>query len=394
MAEYIIAKYIRLSIEDSKTDSLSVENQRLMLDKRVEEMNIPGVKVLEFVDNGHSGMNFERPAVQELLELVQLGRVNCIMVKDFSRFGRSLTENGYYIERIFPLYRIRFIAVSDAFDSDKHEGGTGGLDVAFKFLIHEQYSRDLSRKISSAKRVKALRGECVIKNCAFGFKKVNHRLEIDEPAAETVRLIFELYNSGRRLSEIAARLCSDKHPTPGEHKRRVVTPSCSWSASHISSILRDEQYIGTYIAGKTKVLEIGSNRAVQVDESEWIRIPGHHPAIVGKAVFEAVRERMGQKNEPQRKQKLGARQRSGTGKHVRKSGLVEAQAVLKRGELLSSHPEQQAQVEKMQGTKRALYERFILGEIDVHAFKAGNLALDIELSLVKPAKSILKDETA
>jgi len=366
LAEYVIAKYIRLSIEDAKTDSLSVENQRLMLDGHIDKMDSPGVEVLEFVDNGHSGMNFERSAVQELLELVRLGRVNCIVVKDFSRLGRNIIETGYYIERIFPLYRVRFISISDGFDSAEHEGGTGGLEVSFKLLVHEQYSRDLSQKIKSAKRARALRGEYVIKNCAFGFKKVDGRLEIDEPAAEIVRLIFEMYNGGHSLTEIATRLHEEKHSTPGEHKRRTADPSCLWKASHIFSILRDEQYIGTYIAGKTRCVDVGSGRTVPVDESEWIRIPDHHPAIVDKAVFETVRERIIRKKKLRRKRKPGTRKSASVSGQAHKNTDVKTQ-------IAPYHLEQRAQAES---AKRTLYERFIRGEIDADTFKAGSATLD------------------
>ena len=361
MAECVIAKYLRLSIEDAKTDSLSIENQHRLLDRYIAEMDILGAVVKEFVDNGYSGTNFERPAIQELLELVRLGQVNCIIVKDFSRFGRNMIENGYYIERVFPLYGVRFIAVSDAYDSAEHEGSTGGLDVAFKFLIHEQYSRDLSQKIKSAKREKALRGESVTKNCAFGFKKVDGRLEIDEPAAETVRLIFGLHNEGHGLTEIAARLCKDKRPTPGEHKRRTNNPNCLWNPAHIHSILRDEQYIGTYIAGKTKSLEVGSRNPVKVDESEWIKIPDHHPAIVEKAVFHAVRERLGQRRTPQRRRKLG------TGQRV-DSALDGVRTKIAALPSEDDNPWRQAGEDAQ--AKRLLYEKFVRGEIDVEAYRA------------------------
>jgi DNA invertase Pin-like site-specific DNA recombinase len=244
-------------MEDTKNDSLSVENQRLLLDAHIAEMCVPDAEVLEFVDNGHSGTNFERPAVQELLELVRQGKVHCIVVKDLSRFGRNMIETGYYIERVFPLFRVRFIAVSDNHDSDDYEGGTGGMEVAFKFLIHEQYSRDLSLKIKTAKRAKALSGECIVKNCAFGFKKVDGRLEIDEPAAETVRLIFNMAAEGQSLAKITARLYADKRPTPSEYKgQKRKEPEkykpFVWGKSVILNILADEQYIGTYTAGKTR----------------------------------------------------------------------------------------------------------------------------------------------
>ena len=118
MRKYLIALYIRLSLEDSKTESMSIPNQRLIL--REKAMSLPeweNAEVMEFVDNGHSGMNFERPAVQELLEMVQAGKVDCIIVKDLSRFGRNSIETGYFIERVFPLYHTRFISVSDHFDT-------------------------------------------------------------------------------------------------------------------------------------------------------------------------------------------------------------------------------------------------------------------------------------
>jgi len=374
LAEYVIAKYIRLSIEDAKTDSLSVENQHLLLDGYIDEMNIPGTEIMEFVDNGHSGMNFERPAVQELLELVQLGRIDCIVVKDLSRLGRNILETGYYLERIFPLYRVRLISISDGFDSAEHEGGTGGLDVAFKLLVHEQYSRDLSQKIKTAKRARALRGETVSKNCAFGFKKVDGRLEIDRPAAKIVRLIFKLYQDGHGLSEIAARFHKAKRPTPEEYKKRIADPSCLWSASHLFPMLRDEQYIGTYVAGKTKCVEIGSGRSVPVDKSEWIRIPDHLPAIVDKAMFEAVQERIAQGTKPRRKRKLEAGQQFSSSEKVSRDDAI---CSINGVPLYPRHlPETSALKKQIEDAKRALYERLTRDEISADTFKAESAALD------------------
>ena len=119
---YTIALYIRLSSEDSKVGSYSIEGQRRILHKYVENMDgVANPNVLEFVDNGYSGTNFERPAVQELLELVRSGGVNCIIVKDFTRFGRNAIEIGYFMEMVFPLYHIRFISLGDEFDSDDYQ---------------------------------------------------------------------------------------------------------------------------------------------------------------------------------------------------------------------------------------------------------------------------------
>ena len=108
-------------------------------------------EILEFIDNGYSGTNFERPKVQELIEMVRANKIDCIIVKDFFRFGRNSIETGYFIERVFPLFHTRFISINDNFDSDQHKGDTGGMDLAFKYLISEYYSRDMSIKTKSAK---------------------------------------------------------------------------------------------------------------------------------------------------------------------------------------------------------------------------------------------------
>ena len=171
MSNYVIAKYLRLSFDDAVTDSLSIPNQHSQIDSHIEALDIPNVEVLEFIDNGYTGTNLERPAVQELLDLVQCGRVNCIITKDFSRFSRNAIESGYYIEQVFPLYRIRFISVSDGFDSNDCIDGTGGIEVAFKLLMHEHYSRDLSRKVKSTKRVQMLNGENIVANAIYGYRK-------------------------------------------------------------------------------------------------------------------------------------------------------------------------------------------------------------------------------
>jgi len=307
--DYVIAKYIRLSIEDAKTDSLSIENQRLLLDSHIAGMDAPDATILEFVDNGYSGTNFERPAVTELLEHVCAGNVNCIVVKDFSRFGRNAIESGYFLQRVFPLFRTRFIAVSDMFDSIELEGDTGGIDISFKLLVHEQYSRDLSRKIKASRREKARRGEAISKNCAFGFKKVGDHLEIDEPAADTVRLIFNMAAEGKNYAEIAERLYVDKRPYPSEYRKAGGSEpeegfSCVWNKPVLFTMLKDEQYAGTYVAGKSMRTEIGTTKHIDIDESEWIRIPDFHPIIVTSELFYTVQRILNTKTEPIRRREV------------------------------------------------------------------------------------------
>ncbi len=182
---YVIGLYIRLSSEDSKVGSFSIENQKRALHQYADAMeDAAHAEVLEFVDNGYSGTNFERPAVQELLDKVREGAVNCIIVKDFTRFGRNSIEVGYFMERVFPLYGVRFISLNDGFDSDTLHGDTGGINVAFQYLISEFYSRDLSIKYKTAKYVKFRRGEYQSVLCPYGYQKgADGRMEPDEETA-------------------------------------------------------------------------------------------------------------------------------------------------------------------------------------------------------------------
>ena len=200
---YVIGLYIRLSSEDSKVGSFSIENQKRALHQYADAMeDAAHAEVLEFVDNGYSGTNFERPAVQELLDKVREGAVNCIIVKDFTRFGRNSIEVGYFMERVFPLH-----------------GDTGGINVAFQYLISEFYSRDLSIKYKTAKYVKFRRGEYQSVLCPYGYQKgTDGRMEPDEETAPNVRLIFELAGRGCTSSEIIQELYERKIPTPGEYK--------------------------------------------------------------------------------------------------------------------------------------------------------------------------------
>jgi DNA invertase Pin-like site-specific DNA recombinase len=436
MGEYTIAKYIMLSLDDNITDSMSIENQRLILDKYIANMDIPNARILEMVDNGYSGTNYERPAVQKLLTLVREGKIDCICVKDFSRFGRNAIETGYFIEQVFPLFRTRFISVSDYFDSDKHEGGTGGMEVAFKFIMHEYYSKDLSRKIKSARHEKMRRGESVTKNCVFGNRLNSKRqYEIDEPAAETVRYIFQLYADGISIANIQRRLYEEKIPTASEYKKQIEFPSYIWDKTAILKMLADEQYTRTYIAGKKTNGQIGSKKRVSVPESEWVKIPGHHPAIVDRALFEAVQNRKANKPKPVKKPKISTTERYAKFDNSPLKGIVfcgccghalrlshtkiaafhcnytlsaidaecyrlrvgaaeletavfdimNEQARLILGNELSGEAENQNDGELRQSTlqdeNQRLYEQFALGKISVAEYKAAKVRLDADIEL-------------
>ena len=301
MQKYIIALYIRLSLEDSKYDSLSIENQKLILNEFALSMpEAENAEISEFIDNGYSGTNFERPAIQELLELVRANKVDCIIVKDFSRFGRNSLETGYFIERVFPLFHTRFISISDDFDSDRFKGDTGGMEVAFKYLINEYYSRDMSVKTKSAKYTRMERGEYQSKICPYGYQKsADGRMEPDLEAAEVVRWIFQLAGDGNSAAEIARRLTARHIPTPGEYKAArgnhthdISRTNGIWNGSSVLRILDDERYTGTYIIGKKAVVEVGSNHVRQKDREQWYIIPDHHQAIVDRDTFDAAHKSM------------------------------------------------------------------------------------------------------
>ena len=312
MQKYVIALYIRLSIEDYKYDSLSIENQSLVLHEYAASMpEALNAEIMEFIDNGYSGTNFERPQVQKLIELVRANQIDCIIVKDFSRFGRNSIETGYFIERVFPLFHTRFISISDDFDSSKFKGDTGGMDVAFKYLISEYYSRDMSIKTKSAKYAKMQRGEYQSKICPYGYRKsADGRMEPDPEAAAVVQLIFQLAAEGINATAITRELFRRSIPTPGQYKAAhgnhthdISRCHGIWSTSTILRILEDERYTGVYVIGKRAVLEVGGTRSHLKDRESWYIIPDHHPAIVEKAVFDTVQASQLRFSQPNKKKR-------------------------------------------------------------------------------------------
>ncbi len=453
MITYIIALYIRLSIEDSKVESMSIENQKRALHRFVDGMeDVRNVEVLEYIDNGHSGTNFERPAVQELLDDVRDGKINCIIVKDFTRFGRNSIEVGYFMERVFPLYNVRFISINDDFDSDQLHGDTGGINVAFKYLVSEFYSRDLSIKHKSAKYVKFRRGEYQSTLCPYGYQKgANGRMEPDTETAPNVRLIFELARDGYNVPQIAKTLFERNILTPGEYKAAkgikanhdVSRSGGIWQTSSIRNILTDERYIGTYIMGKRAVTEVGGHRVRMKDESEWFKIPDHHPAIISKELYEQVQSRLPRLKCPKENVNLyplrskvfcgccrhampKASNKGHTfycrftnvnenapchGLKIQEEELEamlyevlskQAQVILSLDNLsdaelldirIAEQDEYGKKLNECRDKKRVLYERLLLQEISLEEYKSGKAAIDIEATRLKQIHSALSEQT-
>lgn len=195
-----IAIYIRVSLEDDdlqngKAESSSITNQRELLRSFIMEKNeFAGCRIKEFFDDGFTGRNFDRPGFQNMITECQAGNVKCIIVKDLSRLGRNYVEVGNLLEQLFPFLGIRVISVNDSYDSDTFNGQTGGIDVAFKNLVYNLYSRDLSQKVKSAVTTRMKRGEYIGPFGLFGYKKSDtdiHKLVVDEDAALIVRRILQ-----------------------------------------------------------------------------------------------------------------------------------------------------------------------------------------------------------
>lgn len=298
------AKYVRLSSEDNdlrqggKLESNSIANQRDLLDAFISRTpELAGTSIIEFCDDGWSGKNFERPAVQEMIAQVRAGKIQCIVVKDLSRFGRDYLTVGNYISSVFPFLGVRFIAVNDGYDSSRPMD-VDSLDTSFKALLYDFYSRDLSRKVRKAKRFRAQRGDFLSPFAPYGYVKdpanKNHLL-IDPPAAETVRRIFQMMAGGHASEQIAKTLNLEAVPTPMLYKRaagcsRSSWPSVRdeniWTRNLISKILRDERYIGTNVYGKRTRDQVGHHHTVKVTKAEWITASGTHDGIVTQDEFD------------------------------------------------------------------------------------------------------------
>lgn len=320
-----LAMYIRLSDADeevtagTKDESDSITNQRNLLYSYIREhKEFENFDVLEYFDDGFTGTDFgKRQEFQRMIRDAEAGAFDTILVKDLSRFGRDYLEVGNYMEFVFPAMGIRFIAVNDGYDSDKNFGMTGGMDVAFKNLIYQMYSRDLSRKVKSARQNRNRNGEYTASFVCYGYRKDSadkHKLVIEEETAEVVREIFSLAISGKNCNEIARLLNERKEPTrlQNQWKRGIhYVPvhdkgDYLWSNTAVLDILRNEQYTGVLIQNRNETVGFGEYKKLKKrDRSKWSMVPGGVPAIVSREVFEQANS-----NRPRtRKPKAGMKRR-------------------------------------------------------------------------------------
>lgn len=297
---YIVAKYIRLSQQDAGSgESNSVKNQRAMLDRYIaEKQELAQGCILEFVDDGYSGTSFERPGIKKLLELVERDMLDCIVVKDFSRFARDYIEAGRYLEVEFPRHGVRFIAVNDGFDS-LHSGVDESLGVCLKNIMADIYSKELSLKVTNAKERMMERGEHTAPYALYGYRKERgeRALRIDEAAAQVVRRIYGMSLDGLPATVIAARLNSEGIPSPLAYKRRAgcankgwraINDNCFWYPAAVRNILADRRYTGAMVCGKSRRAQIGKREQMLMPPERWYITENKHEPIIPSEVFAAV----------------------------------------------------------------------------------------------------------
>ena len=297
---YNTALYMRLSRDDEKYgDSVSIETQRTILRQFASDNNLHVVD--EYVDDGWSGTNFERPDFKRMMDDVEAGKINCIVTKDLSRFGREHVMMDYYLEFMFPEKHIRYIAVTENEDTEK------GLSdfVPFKNLFNEWFAKDTSRKVKAALRAKHAAGEITSAYAPLGYMKDPHeknKIVIDEETRWVIEKIFDLAAHGCGAAKIARVLYDEKVPPPAYWKYMrhgkfsyvfMDAPpdkAYSWSLAIIRNILKDETYIGNTIHYKQSTVSYKNKKIVQRPEEEWVRIENTHEPIISRDVFDQVQE--------------------------------------------------------------------------------------------------------
>lgn len=296
MAEktYNVGIYCRLSNDDERDgESASIENQRLLLQRYVRERG--WTEIDTYIDDGYSGTNFDRPGVQRLIADAQAKRINLILVKDLSRFGRNYIEFGRYIDYVFPAIGCRFVALNNGVDTANNDSSLDSM--CFLNLFNEFYSRDTSKKVRAVRKACAESGKFMGPHPSFGYKRDpanKHHLVIDEDTAPTVRRIFTMRASGMTYRAIAGTLNDESIQSPGAYyyqqegrsdPRRV---NHLWSNTTVKQMLHNEVYIGNLVQGRSGTLSYKSRKHIVREKDEWIRAEGTHEPLISREIWDTV----------------------------------------------------------------------------------------------------------
>ena len=282
---YDTGLYLRLSKDDAdvdgskKTESNSISSQRDILRAYVqshEDLQIYDI----YIDDGYSGANFERPEFQRMMADVRAGKVNCVLVKDLSRFGRDYIEAGRFIQKTFPALNVRFIAVTDGFDSLYADKTDSSLILPIKNFVNDSYCRDISMKVKAQQKVKRMEGKCISAFTVYGYKKNpedKNSLVVDEYAADIVRKIFAWKIAGTSLGAIAEKLNATGILSPMEYKKSLGmkyytgfegSSTAKWAAASVKRILVNPVYIGTMVQGKQEKVNYKVKKRIDKPQEE------------------------------------------------------------------------------------------------------------------------------
>lgn len=313
-----VCLYIRLSSADDdlryKAESDSVSNQRALLTQYLNSRpEFAGYEPIEFIDDGFSGTNGNRPAFERMIRFVHDGGSKLILCKDLSRFFRDYVEIGEYLERVFPTLGVRLLAVNDGYDSNDYKGTTAGMDVVMKCIVYSFYSRDLSQKVRTVLDAKARKGKFVGGYAPYGFLKdprdKNH-LIADPVASKIVRRIFALAVEGHTTGEIAKILNVGHVETPAQHFHRLfpesekfrkrVSAQKGWDWNSVIKIIHRLEYTGAAVSHRKQWKRIDNPHTTQNDPDEWIVVPNCHEVIIPKETYEQAQEAILRKGKYQR----------------------------------------------------------------------------------------------
>ena len=304
---YDTALYLRLSKDDAdidgskKTESNSISSQRDLLRAYVqshEDLRLFDI----YIDDGYSGANFERPEFQRMMEDIRAGKVNCVLVKDLSRFGRDYIEAGRLIQKTFPAFSVRFIAVTDSYDSLYADRAESNLIVPVKNFVNDAYCRDISVKVKAQQQVKRLEGKCISAFAVYGYRKDpddKNALMIDEYAADVVRKIFAWKIAGMSMAAIADKLNQSGVLSPMEYKKSLGMKYYTgfggdgpgkWAAVSVKRVLENQVYIGTMVQGKEEKVNYKLKKRINKPREEWIYVKNTHEAIISEVEFRTVQD--------------------------------------------------------------------------------------------------------
>lgn len=301
------ALYVRLSIMDTRDrkDSESLQTQIDYLCGYIAKH--PDLELYDcYRDNGETGTNFERPGFQRMMEDVKAGRVDCIIVKDLSRFGRDFLETGNFLEKVLPFMGVRFISVNDNYDSIRADSGEA-MTIALKNLMNDIYAKDISQKVYSALDTKKRSGEFIGNFAAYGYVKSpedRHKLAVDPDAAKVVRRIFRMKKDGMSNAAIARTLTAEQIPNPNYHRylqgiifAKRFSENAPWQTQTVKHILENPVYLGHMAQGKKITKLHAGQKQKTMPSSEWIIVPNTHEAIIEQELFDAVQAILKAKHE-------------------------------------------------------------------------------------------------